>query len=76
MCFAPGSRGACDRLGLYDTHYTERYLDRPQDNAAGYAASSVRPTQRLPGQTVLCTNGRRQCAIPTRTSYFVGCRTG
>src|SRR5882724_7149173 len=26
---------------LYDTHYTERYLDRPQDNAAGYAASSV-----------------------------------
>ena len=27
--------------GLYDTHYTERYLDRPQDNTAGYAASSV-----------------------------------
>jgi dipeptidyl-peptidase 4 len=26
---------------LYDTHYTERYLDQPQDNAAGYAASSV-----------------------------------
>ena len=26
---------------LYDTHYTERYLDRPSDNAAGYAASSV-----------------------------------
>lgn len=26
---------------LYDTHYTERYLGRPQDNAAGYAASSV-----------------------------------
>ncbi|MGB6308834.1 MAG: S9 family peptidase [Steroidobacteraceae bacterium] len=26
---------------LYDTHYTERYLDRPQNNAAGYAASSV-----------------------------------
>jgi dipeptidyl-peptidase-4 len=30
-------------FGLYDTHYTERYLDRPQDNAAGYAASSVLP---------------------------------
>lgn len=30
---------------LYDTHYTERYLERPQDNAAGYAASSV--LQRL-----------------------------
>jgi len=28
---------------LYDTHYTERYLDRPQENAAGYAASSVLP---------------------------------
>jgi dipeptidyl-peptidase 4 len=28
---------------LYDTHYTERYLDRPQDNPAGYAASSVLP---------------------------------
>jgi dipeptidyl-peptidase 4 len=28
---------------LYDTHYTERYLDTPQDNAAGYAASSVLP---------------------------------
>jgi dipeptidyl-peptidase-4 len=29
--------------GLYDTHYTERYLDRPQNNAAGYSASSVLP---------------------------------
>jgi dipeptidyl-peptidase-4 len=28
---------------LYDTHYTERYLDRPHDNAAGYSASSVLP---------------------------------
>lgn len=26
---------------LYDTHYTERYLDRPSANAAGYDASSV-----------------------------------
>jgi dipeptidyl-peptidase-4 len=26
---------------LYDTHYTERYLDKPQDNIAGYDASSV-----------------------------------
>ena len=25
---------------LYDTHYTERYLGRPQVNAAGYTASS------------------------------------
>lgn len=26
---------------LYDTHYTERYMDRPQDNAEGYKSSSV-----------------------------------
>jgi dipeptidyl-peptidase-4 len=26
---------------LYDTHYTERYLGRPQDNPSGYEASSV-----------------------------------
>ncbi len=28
---------------LYDTHYTERYLERPSDNAAGYAASGALP---------------------------------
>jgi dipeptidyl-peptidase-4 len=28
---------------LYDTHYTERYLDRPADNASGYEMSSVLP---------------------------------
>ncbi len=26
---------------LYDTHYTERYMDHPKDNAEGYAGSSV-----------------------------------
>lgn len=26
---------------LYDTHYTERYMDRPQDNPEGYKSSSV-----------------------------------
>ena len=26
---------------LYDTHYTERYMDQPKDNADGYAQSSV-----------------------------------
>ena len=26
---------------LYDTHYTEQYLDRPKDNADGYLQSSV-----------------------------------
>ncbi|MCB1135636.1 MAG: S9 family peptidase, partial [Chlamydiia bacterium] len=28
---------------LYDTHYTERYLDLPQNNADGYKASGVYP---------------------------------
>ncbi|MEM8770002.1 MAG: S9 family peptidase, partial [Pseudomonadota bacterium] len=28
---------------LYDTHYTERYLATPADNAEGYAASAVFP---------------------------------
>ncbi|SQH75250.1 Dipeptidyl aminopeptidase 4 [Shewanella benthica] len=28
---------------LYDTHYTERYLGHPQQNAKGYEASSVLP---------------------------------
>jgi dipeptidyl-peptidase 4 len=28
---------------LYDTHYTERYLGLPADNAAGYEASAVAP---------------------------------
>jgi len=42
--FSAGVSGApVTDFALYDTHYTERYLDRPQDNAAGYAASSVLP---------------------------------
>jgi dipeptidyl-peptidase-4 len=28
---------------LYDTHYTERYLNKPQENVAGYEASSALP---------------------------------
>ena len=47
MCKAPevfraGVAGApVTDWGLYDTHYTERYLGRPQDDPAGYSASSV-----------------------------------
>ena len=29
------------RWRLYDTHYTERYLGTPQDNAAGYDEADV-----------------------------------
>jgi dipeptidyl-peptidase-4 len=40
--FRAGVSGApVTDFALYDTHYTERYLGRPQDNAAGYEASSV-----------------------------------
>jgi len=40
--FRAGAAGApVTDWTLYDTHYTERYLERPADNAAGYAASSV-----------------------------------
>ena len=35
--------------GLYDTHYTERYMSTPQANAEGYAASDAIP--RLPNLT-------------------------
>lgn len=42
--FAAGVSGApVTDWALYDTHYTERYLGHPQQNAAGYTASSVFP---------------------------------
>jgi dipeptidyl-peptidase 4 len=42
--FRAGVSGApVTDFALYDTHYTERYLDRPQANAAGYEATSVLP---------------------------------
>jgi dipeptidyl-peptidase-4 len=42
--FAAGVSGApVTDWRLYDTHYTERYLAQPSDNAAGYDASSVLP---------------------------------
>lgn len=28
-------------FGLYDSHYTERYMDRPQDNPEGYANTRI-----------------------------------
>ena len=42
--FAAGVSGApVTDWSLYDTHYTERFLERPADNASGYEASSVLP---------------------------------
>lgn len=40
--FAAAAAGApVTDWALYDTHYTERYMGTPQDNADGYGASSV-----------------------------------
>ncbi|HVW70415.1 MAG TPA: S9 family peptidase [Steroidobacteraceae bacterium] len=40
--FAAGISGApVTDWRLYDTHYTERYMGTPQENAAGYTESSV-----------------------------------
>ncbi|OEY71053.1 peptidase S9 [Rheinheimera salexigens] len=42
--FAAGVSGApVTDWALYDTHYTERYLGHPTDNAKGYQQSSVFP---------------------------------
>ena len=39
---------------LYDTHYTERYLGHPNENRAGYEASSVFPyVQNLQGPLLI-----------------------
>ena len=40
---------------LYDTHYTERYMGTPADNAAGYAASEVvsRLSRLKPGSVLI-----------------------
>jgi dipeptidyl-peptidase-4 len=42
--FRAGAAGApVTDWALYDTHYTERYLGRPQDNPSIYSASSALP---------------------------------
>jgi dipeptidyl-peptidase-4 len=43
---------------LYDTHYTERYLDAPQANQQGYAASNVLHwLDGLPSDKLLLVHG-------------------
>jgi dipeptidyl-peptidase-4 len=53
--FAVGVAGApVTDWSLYDTHYTERYLDLPQVNAGGYAGSAVLPyAQDLKGKLLV-----------------------
>src|SRR5690606_33943944 len=43
---------------LYDTHYTERFLGMPEENAAGYAASNVfQWLDGLPSDRLLLVHG-------------------
>ena len=42
---------------LYDTHYTERYMGTPQDNAAGYAGASVLPLAASLRRPLLLVHG-------------------
>jgi dipeptidyl-peptidase-4 len=53
--FAAGVSGApVTDWRLYDTHYTERYLGHPKDNAVGYEQSSVFPyVQGLKGKLLI-----------------------
>lgn len=42
---------------LYDTHYTERYMGTPQENQAGYDASSVLPRAASLRRPLLLVHG-------------------
>ncbi len=52
---AAGSSGAPPtEWGLYDTHYTERFMGTPEDNVDGYAASDVIPRlENLEGRLLI-----------------------
>jgi len=41
----------------YDTHYTERYMDTPQDNAEGYDAANVLTYAKDLDQPLLVIHG-------------------
>ncbi|MBT8079676.1 MAG: S9 family peptidase [Gammaproteobacteria bacterium] len=56
--FAAGVSGApVTDWTLYDTHYTERYLGTPENNAAGYEASSVFPYVKKLSPPLLLIHG-------------------
>ena len=56
--FAAGVSGApVTDWTLYDTHYTERYLGTPQDNADGYEASGVFPYAENLDEPLLLIHG-------------------
>ncbi len=56
--FAAGVSGApVTDWTLYDTHYTERYLDTPQENPDGYKASGVFPYAKDLAAPLLLVHG-------------------
>jgi dipeptidyl-peptidase-4 len=57
---------------LYDTHYTERYLERPQDNPDGYRASSVFPyLENLRGGLLLMHGMADDNVLFTHTTQLI-----
>jgi dipeptidyl-peptidase-4 len=58
QAFAAGVSGApVTDWTLYDTHYTERYLGTPQNNADGYEASGVFPYAKKLDAPLLLIHG-------------------
>ena len=56
--YAAGISGApVARWELYDTHWTERYMGTPQDNAAGYASASTIPDATKISDPLLLIHG-------------------
>ncbi|MDG2520848.1 S9 family peptidase [Caulobacter segnis] len=56
--FSAGISGAPPTdWSLYDTHYTERFMGTPQDNAAGYKASEVGPRLKTLSGDLLLVHG-------------------
>jgi dipeptidyl-peptidase-4 len=53
--FRAGAAGASPAdFRMYDTHYTERFLGKPQDNPAAYDAAAILPRlERLEGRLLL-----------------------
>jgi hypothetical protein len=63
MGLAAAAAGAsADRVGLYDTHYTERFMSTPQANPTAMPPSDVHSPAAEPDRTAAADarHGRRQ----------------
>jgi len=57
---------------LYDTHYTERYLSHPRDNADGYRASGVFPwVEDLQGELMIMHGMADDNVLFTHTTKLI-----